>query len=1005
MAEESTNSLSNENFENMKECLSLDQYIKLKSKFRNNSIISFLNINHLRNKIVDLRPIMRDIEPTILAIGETKLNSSYPSSQFRVDGYYCPSEFRKDRNYNGGGGLIVYIRQGIPAKRLKSLEPEGIESIFFEVTLGKIKWCIVATYRSEDVKVVNYLDILSKSLDNIYSDYENVILIGDININSLNKNSSTFKKLDTFSDTFSLHNLIKSPTCFQAEVPTSIDVMLTNKNRSFINTNVITTGLSDWHGMVTTMTRTHVKKLPPKQIKYRCFKRFNEAEFLNDIREITQIHRDPSEIEPFENFSIDFLNVVDKHCPLKTKVLRGNDAPFMTNELRREIRYRSKLSKIAKTKKTPQSRLAFTKQRNKCTKLRFKSKKAYFEKVTVDGGKRFWQAIKPFVSDKGGHGNEEYVLEENGTLIKDLGEISSIFVNYYTHILELSTGSPPVQIPFTSQNPDDMINEILSYYADHESILAIKNKFPNLSFKIREPTEDEIFNILKNLDIKKATGVDTIPPKLIRLSAEVLKTPFTNILKYYISNFIYPDKMKTARVTPVYKNPKKGSRLDKTCFRPVSVLTIFSKVFERFILDSMLEYTNKILSEHISAYRKHYSCQNVLLKLTENWRQHLDGNQIVGAVLMDLSKAFDCLPHELLIAKLSAYGIDKNTLKFFYSYLKERKQCVSINGNSSAFLEIQAGVPQGSILGPVLFNIFINDFIDIFKNTEPHNFADDNTLSTSADSLDILIKKLETDSDVAIKWFGKNHMIANPDKFKAIIIQKDRKDTSGIKLNINNTEILSEREVTLLGIDIDNRLSFDGYLSKICKQASNILNALKRQSKFIVGMTNRILMANSYVLSYFNYCPLVWHFCGAGSTHKIEKIHERALRWVYDDYVSAYSDILKTSNSSTLYLKRVRMIAQETYKVINNQSPSYLSELIRFRNSRYPTRNTDIDIYVPRVNQVKFGNRSFKYEAPVLWNSLPNDFRKVENFSIFKELMKTWNGKTCRCNICNFNNI
>ena len=230
-------------------------------------------------------------------------------------------------------------------------------------------------------------------------------------------------------------------------------------------------------------------------------------------------------------------------------------------------------------------------------------------------------------------------------------------------------------------------------------------------------------------------------------------------------------------------------------------------------------------------------------------------------------------------------------------------------------------------------------------------------------------------------------MIANPDKFKAIIIQKDRKDTSGIKLNINNTEILSEREVTLLGIDIDNRLSFDGYLSKICKQASNILNALKRQSKFIVGMKNRILMANSYVLSYFNYCPLVWHFCGAGSTHKIEKIHERALRWVYDDYVSAYSDILKTSNSTTLYLKRVCIIAQETYKVINNQSPSYLSELIRFRNSRYPTRNTDIDIYVPRVNQVKFGNRSFKYEAPVLWNSLPNDFRKVENFSIFKELM------------------
>ena len=245
--------------------------------------------------------------------------------------------------------------------------------------------------------------------------------------------------------------------------------------------------------------------------------------------------------------------------------------------------------------------------------------------------------------------------------------------------------------------------------------------------------------------------------------------------------------MKTARVTPAYKNPKKGSRLDKTCFRPVSVLPTFSKVFERFILNSMLEYTDKILSEHISAYRKGYSCQNVLLKLTETWRQRLDNNQIVGAVLMDLSKAFDCLPHELLIAKLSAYGFDKNTLKFFYSYLKERTQCVSIKGTSSTFLEILAGVPQGSILGPALFNIFINDFIDIFNNTDPHNFADDNTLSAYADSMDSLIKKLEIDSDLAIKWFTRNHMIANPDKFKAIIIQKDRRDSSGIKLNPRRT--------------------------------------------------------------------------------------------------------------------------------------------------------------------------------------------------------------------------
>lgn len=321
----------------------MDDFEQLTNKFRNNPIISYLNINHLRNKIVDLRPIMKDLEPTVLAIAETKLNDSYPSSQFRVDGYYCPSEYRKDRTYNDGGGVLVYIKQGIPAKRLKSFEPLGIESIYLEITLGKQKWCIIATYRSEDVKVVDYLDILSKSLDSVYSTYNNVILMGDININFLNKNCPKFKKFETFCDTFSLKNLIKSPTCFQADIPTSLDVIMTNKNRSFINSNVVITGLSDWHGMVTTMTRTHVKKLPPKTIRYRSFKNFDEVSFLRDMQHIMENRDFTGEIEPFENLAIDFLNVVDNHAPLKSKIVRGNDAPFMTSELRREIRYRSKL--------------------------------------------------------------------------------------------------------------------------------------------------------------------------------------------------------------------------------------------------------------------------------------------------------------------------------------------------------------------------------------------------------------------------------------------------------------------------------------------------------------------------------------------------------------------------------------------------------------------------------------------------------------------------------------
>ena len=247
--------------------MDVNETIQLRNKFKNNHFFGYLNINHLRNKVVDLRPLVEDIEPTVLAIAETKLNDSYPSAQFRIDNYYCPNEYRKDRTYNAGGGILVYIKKGIPSKRLKSLEPQGIESIFIEITIGKQKWCVISFYRSEDVKVDDFFNILSKSLDQAYNAYNNVILMGDININSFDKNAAKFKKLALFCDTFDLYNLIKSPTCFQAETPTSLDVILTNKKRSFINSNVVITGISDWHGMVTTMHRAHFKKLQPKTIK------------------------------------------------------------------------------------------------------------------------------------------------------------------------------------------------------------------------------------------------------------------------------------------------------------------------------------------------------------------------------------------------------------------------------------------------------------------------------------------------------------------------------------------------------------------------------------------------------------------------------------------------------------------------------------------------------------------------------------------------------------------
>ena len=231
----------------------------------------------------------------------------------------------------------------------------------------------------------------------------------------------------------------------------------------------------------------------------------------------------------------------------------------------------------------------------------------------------------------------------------------------------------------------------------------------------------------------------------------------------------FPDNAKCANVPPIFK---KDDRTSKINYRPVSLLNTFSKVLECWTKDKLTPFVNKILSKFISAYRQKFSSNHVLLRLLEEWKKHLDNKKFVGAVLMDLSKAFDCIPHDLLIAKMEAYGFDFETLVFFYSYLKRRRQNVKINNVFSVFQILLSGVPQGSILGPILFNIFINDLFMWIEEATLHNFADDNTLSAFADSIENLIRILENDSEIAIKWFKDNCMSVNPDKFHGIIINR-----------------------------------------------------------------------------------------------------------------------------------------------------------------------------------------------------------------------------------------
>lgn len=518
---------------------------------------------------------------------------------------------------------------------------------------------------------------------------------------------------------------------------------------------------------------------------------------------------------------------------------------------------------------------------------------------------------------------------------------------------------------------------------DHPSIKAIQensnSSSTNLTFS---PTNcDEVGKIIKTLNSKKATGYDKIPARFVKAASPAIVPILTDLINTSIDQGVFPNSLKKAEVTPVYK---KADKLNKGNYRPVSILPVLSKIFEKVIEKQISTLFQNIFSPNLSAFRKGYSCQDVLLALIESWNKSLREGLKVGTIMMDLSKAFDCMSHPLLASKLSAYGFQNNSVKLITSYLSDREQRVKLGNTRSTWLPITKGVPQGSILGPVLFNIFINDIFYFIKKADLTNYADDNTLSF-ADLSELNVRRtLVAETNIAIEWFSQNCLAANPDKFQALFIGKNFAQDP---VKINGFEISPEKNVKLLGVIFDSTLSFNDHVTELCQKTCKQLNALKRLTHCL-NTASKMAILRSYIISNMSYCSIIWHFCGITNSNKIEKIQERALRTAFLDYYSSYSELLSKGNISTLKENRLRDIVVTVYKIMNNSAPKYLSELITSRVCEINIRSGTNSLALPSMSKTKHGLNSFMYIAPRLWNKLDQTLRTCCTLNKFKMHVK-----------------
>ena len=892
--------------------------------------------------------------------------------------------YRKDRT-GKGGGLLLYVRDHIPSRLVNVVFCPIIEAIVIEINLKKKKWLLIGTYNPHKSLINKHLESISMQFDVLHKKYEHFVIIGDFN-SEINEDA-----MNEFCCIYNLKSLINKPTCFKnPKNPSCIDLILTNSSSSFQNTSIIETNLSDFHRLTITVMKMNFIKPTPKILYYRNYKYFSNELFKNDL--LQEIDKQGVHNLECKDFEYIFLNTLHKLAPLKKRYIRANNAPFMTTELCKAIMVRSRLRNKYMKIKTVESRNEYKKQRNYCTNILRKTKKSYYENLNVNlivDNKKFWKHIKPLFSDKSPISTKITLIEDN-KIITDSAVCAEILNNHFSDAatnLEVDR-----ELHTLVSNASDPVTIAIERYKNHPSIIKLNEEgFSNYNFDFKYTLETDIIAVIENLDSSKSYQKDNIPPNILKDNKDICSTFLINDVNKCIDKGMFPINLKNADISPLFK---KNDRSLKLNYRPVSILPTLSKIYEKVFFMQIYSFFNNIFSKYLCGFRKGHSTQHCLLYMLEHLRKSLDKGLKTGVLLTDLSKAFDSISHDLLIAKLNAYGFCKNALNLVNDYLSNRKQRTKIDDTFSSWREILYGVPQGSILGPLLFNIYINDLFLFSKEFKIANYADDCSPYESSGNINDVIHKLEVDSHKLVQWFEINYLKPNPDKWYLLLSDQ----STDLNMKVSNQIIFNSSCKKILGIHFDNKLKFDAHVTTLCKKASQKLHALARISNFMSVKQKKLIM-NAFIYSQFSYCPMIWMCHNRSLNTKINRIHERALRIVYNDNFSSFDVLLQKSESVTIHHRNIQTLAVEIYKALHNLSTSLMAEIFTVKNTGYNLRGGN-KLISNTIKTVNYGKETISHLAPKIWELIPEEIKNSCSLMIFKRKIKTWIPVNCPCRLC-----